>query len=252
MGARPWSKFFWNDWRGDPGLRASSLSARGLWIEMLCIAAEADPTGYVLVNGRTPSTTDLARMTGEPEAVIQSALEELDRNGVFSRDRKGRIYSRRLVRDEKSFQINHKNGKMGGNPSLSKQRENPPPVNPPLNGEDKTQKPEARSQKESTPSKSPPASGDVIEFEFGEFWRVYPRREDRGHALKAFRTARKKVDQASLMAATKRYAGSRNGQDQKYTALASTWLNGERWADEQSTEPQRNGGFIPMHPGAGG
>lgn len=113
---------------------------------MLCIAAEADPTGYVLVNGRTPTTTDLARMTGEPEAVIQSALEELDRNGVFSRDRKDRIYSRRIVRDEKTSEKNRKNGRGGGNPTLWAESEKPRPLKPPDKPPDKAKRPEARVQ----------------------------------------------------------------------------------------------------------
>jgi hypothetical protein len=87
-------------------------------MEMLCIAAEAQPTGYVLVNGRSPSITDLARLAGAPEDEVQSLLAELDAAGVFSRDRKGRIYSRRMVRDLKRSVENQKNGKKGGNPLL--------------------------------------------------------------------------------------------------------------------------------------
>ena len=125
------SRFFWADWRSDPCLRTCSLAARGLWMDMLSIAAEAQPTGYVLVNGRTPSTTDLARLTGAPEADVQAALAELSAAGVYSRDRNGRIYSRRMVRDWKQSQINRKNGKMGGNPSLCKTNDNSGSVNPP-------------------------------------------------------------------------------------------------------------------------
>ncbi len=147
----PWGRFFWNDWRGEPTLRVCSLAARGLWMDMLCIAAEADPTGFVLVNGRTPTTTDLARLTGAPEADVQSLLAELDRNGVFSRDRQERIYSRRMVRDAKRARTARSNGKRGGNPTLSKQRANRPSDNPSDKGGLNTQKPEARSQKDSEP-----------------------------------------------------------------------------------------------------
>lgn len=247
MPQRPWGKWFWNDWRGDPGLRSCSLSARGLWMDMLCIAAESDPTGYVLVNGRTLSATDLARLTGAPEADVQAALAELDLNGVFSRDRNGRIYNRRMVRDAKETIKNRKNGKLGGNPSLRKQTEKPPPDNPSDNLGDKAHKPEARGQREVEREESksqtthpngraPP--GAVIDFEFAEFWRAYPRRDDRGHALKAYRVARKRIGQEVLVAAARRYSEERAGQDPKYTALAATWLTGERWADE-TTPPAR-------------
>jgi hypothetical protein len=114
------SKFFWPDWRSDPKLRSCSLAARGLWMDMLCIAAEAQPTGYVLLNGRPLSCTDLARLSGAPEDEVRSAIAELDAAGVFSRDRKGRIYSRRMVRDCRQAQLNRKNGLNGGNPNFER------------------------------------------------------------------------------------------------------------------------------------
>lgn len=106
-------------------------------MDMLCIAAEAQPTGYVLVNGRTPTTTDLARLTGAPEADVQLALAELDAAGVFSRDRKGRVYNRRMVRDIKKAVQNRINGKMGGNPRLRNDYENSASVNLADKGKDK-------------------------------------------------------------------------------------------------------------------
>lgn len=126
-----WSKFYWNDWRADPGLRASSIAARGLWMECLCIAADSDPFGYVLINGRGPDFATLARIAGVSEAEAQSLMSELDQNGVFSRDRNGRIYSRRMVRDAKKAATARKNGLSGGNPSLSKDTGISPSVNPP-------------------------------------------------------------------------------------------------------------------------
>lgn len=91
-------------------------------MDMLCIAAEADPTGYVLINRTTPTVTDLARLTGAPEAEVETLLAELERNGVFSRDGKCRIYSRRMLRDLKKSKANQKNGKKGGDASVEKQK----------------------------------------------------------------------------------------------------------------------------------
>jgi hypothetical protein len=141
-----WTKFYWSDWESDPALRLCSLAAQGLWMGMLCIASAHDPIGYVAVAGRGLDETALARMTGCPESEVADLLGELDRNGVFSRDRTGRIYSRRMVSDAKKASIARKNGKQGGNPSLTKQRGNPSSDNPPDKTPLKTQKPEARSQ----------------------------------------------------------------------------------------------------------
>jgi hypothetical protein len=146
-----WSKFFWSDWANDPKLRLCSLAAQGLWMRCLCIAALSDPTGYISVNGRPLGVTDIARMAGVTETEAAALISDLDRNGVFSRDRNGRIYSRRMVRDAKLQEIARKNGKKGGNPKLRKRSEIPVPDNPPINGQDKTHKPEARVERATSP-----------------------------------------------------------------------------------------------------
>lgn len=136
--SNPWGKWFWNDWASDAGLRVSSLAAQGLWMRMLCVAATADPLGYVLIAGRPVTATDLALLTGAPEAQIDELWQELDRNGVFSRDRQGRIYNRRMVRDAKMRRDAKRFGKKGGNPALSpsngKDEEKPPTLKGSLNG----------------------------------------------------------------------------------------------------------------------
>ena len=120
MSGTTWTKFFWSDWESDPALRHCSLAAQGLWMRMLCIAAAHDPIGYVAVAGRGLDETSLARMTGCQESEATILLGELDRNGVFSRDRHGRIYNRRMIDDAKKASIARKNGKNGGNPTLRK------------------------------------------------------------------------------------------------------------------------------------
>jgi hypothetical protein len=146
MSGTTWSKFFWSDWETDPALRLCSLAAQGLWMRLLCIAAAHDPIGYVAVAGRGLSETDIARMTGVSESEAHALLGELDQNGVFSRDRKQRIYSRRLIKDAKASAEAKKNGKLGGNPNLRKGSDNPPPVNPQHKTRHKPHKPEARTK----------------------------------------------------------------------------------------------------------
>lgn len=147
MTANPWDKFFWNDWENDPALKLCGLSAQGLWMRILCICAKADPKGYLVVAGRPLSASDLAALAGKPQPEVETLLRELVSYGVSSTDRTGRIYSRRMVRDAKKSRDNVENGKKGGNPRLSKQKENYRSVNPPDNPEDKPHKPEAISQK---------------------------------------------------------------------------------------------------------
>jgi hypothetical protein len=115
---------------------------------MIALAHEATPYGYVLINGNTPETAQLARLTGLGEPECEALLQELESNGVFSRTRQGTIYSRRMVRDEKRARKSRKVGKLGGNPTLLEQRDNLPQDNPQDKPEVIPKKPEARSQKE--------------------------------------------------------------------------------------------------------
>jgi hypothetical protein len=52
MSGQPWFKFYPASWRSDPALRTCSISARGLWIDLLCLMHESEPAGYLLLNGR--------------------------------------------------------------------------------------------------------------------------------------------------------------------------------------------------------
>ncbi|TGN50465.1 hypothetical protein E4L95_17435, partial [Paracoccus liaowanqingii] len=142
----PWFKFFPTDWRADPALRMCSLAARGLWIEMIALMHDAVPYGHLLISDQPPTDAQLAVLGGAPTDQITNSLGELELAGVFSRTRKGVIYSRRMVRDGQGRAIAMKNGKKGGNPTLRKAIENMPLDNPLVKERVKPQKPEARSQ----------------------------------------------------------------------------------------------------------
>ena len=83
------------------------------------------------------------------------------------------------------------------------------------------------------PSKRASAAADDAEFE--TWWKAYPRKTAKGNAKAPYKTARKKTDAETLLAAAATYAKSVAGKDPKFTAHASTWLNGERWLDEAPT-----------------
>lgn len=122
------TRWFFSDWLSDPGLRASSLAARGLWKDLLCVMgsnAGAD-YGYLKINGRIPSLQTIARLVQAPAEEVNRLTAELELNGVFSRTRNGTIYCRRMRRQ----QIARANGKLGGNPNLLKPKETPVSVNP--------------------------------------------------------------------------------------------------------------------------
>jgi hypothetical protein len=160
--SNPWLKFYPSDWRSDPALRMCSIGARGLWMEMLCVMHENE--GALTVNGRSLTPRQLATLAGCPE--VDDLLTELEDAGVFSRREDGTIYSRRMIRDAEKAEADKANGRKGGNPKLTSG------VNPPDNGKDKAQKPEARSQ---IPEDTPPNPQGGAEADlFDEFVSAYP------------------------------------------------------------------------------
>jgi hypothetical protein len=70
-----------------------------------------------------------------------------------------------------------------------------------------------------------------VDSEFEEFWSIYPRRPNnpRKKAMAAYIRARKNVSQKQLLEAIGLYAAYMAGENPKFIAMASTWLNEERW-----------------------
>ncbi len=115
----PSFQFYTGDWMKDPALRAVSLSARGLWVDMLCLMFESARRGYLVhANGNFVSSAQLARMVGCACDEVDAHLKELEDCGVFSRTKDGIIYNRRMERDERKRQLCVEAGKRGGNPIL--------------------------------------------------------------------------------------------------------------------------------------
>lgn len=68
--------------------------------------------------------------------------------------------------------------------------------------------------------------------EFEEWYRTYPKREARGAAEKAYRTARKSAEAAVLLAGAEKAKQKYAGAEPKFIPLPATWLNQKRWLDE--------------------
>ena len=72
--------------------------------------------------------------------------------------------------------------------------------------------------------------------DFEEFWRIYPRHEDKKKAFKVWQTALKNGATADeIIAGAARYAKYRAGEPEQYTKHPSTWLNGDCWENGYST-----------------
>lgn len=148
--AVPWVKWYFDKWRGDNGLRACGLAARGLWADMLAIMHGAEPYGHLALKGGGITPRQLASMVGMTnEEDVQILLGELQQNGVYSLTEGGLIYCRRLVRDHEVREKSRSNGRLGGNPVLAKIGLTPSPdlgLTPPLKTEKEKEKEKEREE----------------------------------------------------------------------------------------------------------
>lgn len=147
------SNWSWRAWRSDPCVKACSLAAQGLWINLLSLMAESPRIGFLIlpgngdegapITGKAPGDiSKVARQLGRMHGEIPPLLQELENNQVFSRDEAGVIYSRRMVRDEQRREMFRNFGKTGGNPALRSHATGAVGgVNPTLNPRTKTLNP---------------------------------------------------------------------------------------------------------------
>jgi len=115
MSATARTSWFWSDWLGDQAVRRLTPAERGVWIDLLALAAAAAPAGYVCDDkGRPLTHEEIARVTGTTPIEVAKLIAGILEKGAASRDRSGRIYNRRMVRDAQMSAKKRLNGKAGG------------------------------------------------------------------------------------------------------------------------------------------
>lgn len=84
-----------------------------------------------------------------------------------------------------------------------------------------------------TPQPSLRHAGEASEYTeaFDAWWSVYPRKESKRDAFKAYKAAMKKVPHRDLVEATRRYAHDCKGVEARYIKYPAGWLRDERWLD---------------------
>lgn len=87
-------------------------------MDMLCLAAANDRYGYVGIKSQPLSPAAFSRVTGVDPKTLRKLVAELEEHGVFSRDRAGNIFCRRMVREANATERDRHNGRKGGNPAL--------------------------------------------------------------------------------------------------------------------------------------
>jgi len=97
-----WAKWFWADWSNDTALNLCSLPARGLWMALLCLAAQGEPYGTVTIKGRIPTADELFSLIaprGTRRRDFNLWMAELQTRGVAQSDQRGAIVSPRMSQE---------------------------------------------------------------------------------------------------------------------------------------------------------
>jgi hypothetical protein len=78
----------------------------------------------------------------------------------------------------------------------------------------------------------------ILPIGFDDFWRIYPKKVDRGEALRAFVKARENAPFEDIVLGAMRYATERTGQDPRFTKHPATWLSKACWTDPTHAQRQ--------------
>ncbi len=122
--ARPSFQFYPGDYLRDMRLRQCSAESRGVWMDMLCLMHQGLPYGHLRDESGDIAIKSLARLVGLSPSQLGKCLSELESHGVFSRDEKGGIFSRRMARDEE-IRLARANGGSASlkNPSVPRKKD---------------------------------------------------------------------------------------------------------------------------------
>lgn len=77
------------------------------------------------------------------------------------------------------------------------------------------------------------SNDDEVDYYFEELWVWYPRKVGKGQAKKALKAALKKVSFDEIYHPLVAYVETLDDKDKQFIPHLATWLNGERWADEE-------------------
>lgn len=118
----PYLPFYPGDWFKALDVQALPRDIRLTWFEMLLRMWESKKRGFLTINGNVPTLEQIAQMLGFGEDVqkCEFHLTFLEKNSIFSRNKVGIIYNRKMVRDDALSLKRSKSGQKGMKSRYSK------------------------------------------------------------------------------------------------------------------------------------
>jgi hypothetical protein len=78
----------------------------------------------------------------------------------------------------------------------------------------------------------------ILPIGFDDFWRVYPKKVDRGEAIRDISRAIENVPFEDIVRGAMRYATERTGQNPRFTKHPAAWLSKACWTDPTLAQRQ--------------
>jgi len=157
----PAMPFYIGDWKKDPGVRALSKEEKYIWLEMLFLMWESEDRGYLSFNGKPIPDFMLAQMLDISEEKLKKIKEKFEFLNLYSKDKKGRIYSRKILKIVELSKIRSLAGKSKGQQN-GKQKPSKNGANAPANSENENEN-ENENESENLKKKIPPVFFEVAE-----------------------------------------------------------------------------------------
>jgi hypothetical protein len=269
MSAKPWMKFYPRDWQSDVALRACSIAARGLWIEMICYMHGAEPYGYLAFNGKAIPIPRLSSIVGVEATLLRRLLGELQEAGVFSTEN-GVIFSRKMVRDQvlseagrehvaKRWRDKEDQGLSGEPTERAKSDPNSQAIRSPNSLPRARPTQRLRDSEEELPSESllpPDPNGSDPQTKKRKKRPLAPRRlvpEDWTPSARNIADAIKRgMPEREIARQARQFIDFHRGRGTLVADLNSTWRtwagNFHKYGTKNGSAPPREDGFVPYRP----
>lgn len=85
---------------------------------------------------------------------------------------------------------------------------------------------------------------------FDDFWNLYPKKNGKAEAVKAWAKAVKKADPQQIIDAVRAFAESPYRPEKQFIPYGATWLNQERWNDPPPEPPEDKNVKLATQPTA--
>lgn len=121
MSKKPSFQFYPGDWRKDPALARVSKTAKGVFIDIMCLAFECEVKGVFKTGKHIWTIEELSYAVGGDMDENKKCIGELLDKNVLKKNRKNVIFQSRIKRDAELLKVRREAGSKGGNPNLVNQ-----------------------------------------------------------------------------------------------------------------------------------